>query len=551
MEEYDPSRRFSFPGKSKFITNISDSLQEIKERSLNKASIDITKYQGFKDSIEIKKTRLDSLVAKLEEAERLYNKLKSVKQNNLDELKGQVQGANDINSLVQKLNQLGISDTVLPKGYKTLFAIQTFSIGRSIADYSELSVRNISITGLQVEYNPRFYYALAVGKVDYRFRDYIVSNNSRSNQYVALARFGKGTRNGNHLFFTYYTGKRQFFNSSVITQPGSSIPEYKLAGMTIEGIYKINRNIFLVGEIAKSTTPYYSNDSLSMAKWMNSITNFNERSNEAYSIKLLSYFPKTQTRFSGNLRYTGANFQSFSTFTTGASQLRWATKVEQPFFKRKLTILSSVQQNDYYNPFIATNYKSSSLLASIQANLRIKKWPVISLGYFPSYQLTKTADDSYSESRYYTLSASAGYFYKLAAAQLSSFLFYNRFYNTANDSGFVYYNSKNILFNQNIQYNRITVAINASISLNNDYNINTIENTTQLDISKLISAGGGVKIIKHSLQASPYWGYSGNLTLRISKLGDIQLMMDKGFIPGLNRALTENKMGRLIYYKTF
>jgi hypothetical protein len=523
-------------------------LNKQTEQSLPDASVNINSY---KDSIEIQKKKLDSLIVELERIETLYKKLKSAGQLNLTELKKQIEGAKDVNVLTEKLRQLNIPDTVLPKGYKTLYSLQSLNIGRSVADYSELSVKNISITGLQTEYNPHYYYAVAIGKVDYRFRDYIIPDHFRSNQFIALARFGKGTRNGNHIFFTYYTGRRQFFNSSIALQPDGRIPEYNLAGMTIEGFCKINRNILVVGEIAKSTLPYYSLDSLQRKNWMNSVTKFNERSNEAYSVRLLSYFPKTLTRFSGNLHYTGANFQSFSTFTTGASQLRWVTKLEQPIFKKQLTIVSSLQKNDYNNPFVSTSYKSSSLLASFQANFRIKKWPVISLGYYPSYQLTKTGDNHYSESRYYTMTASAGYYYKIKEAQLSSYLVYSRFYNEADDSGFVYYNSKNLLLSQSVVFNRFSLMMNASLSTGTDYNIYTIENKGQFTISKFITAGGGMKMIKYSLLPVVQWGYSGSLTLKIPKLGDIQLMMDKGFIPGINRQLVENKMGRLTYYKTF
>ena len=427
IDEYNLNSAIGIRGKIKIPDAITDSIQKKKEDAIGKADIDLSKYHQFKDSIETKKGKLDSLIKELEIAESLYRKIKSATQLDADDLKKQVEGSTDINSLVGKLREAGIPDSVLPKGYKTLSAVQTFSIGRSTADYSELSVRNISISGIQVEYNPRYYYAVAAGKVNYRFQDYIVSNHTRSNQFLALARFGKGTRNGNHVFFTYYTGKRQYFNSAISSQPGYTIPEYKLAGITVEALYKISRNISVIGEIAKSTVPYQGGDSLMKARWMNSVTNFNDRSNEAYSIKAISFFPKTQTRLSGNVRYTGAHFQSFSTFTTGASQLRWAARLEQPFFKRKLTILSSVQQNDYYNPFVAINYKTSALLASFQANLRIKKWPIISLGYYPSYQLIKTGDDKFSESRYYTLSGSAGYFYKIQEVQLSSYLVYSRF----------------------------------------------------------------------------------------------------------------------------
>jgi hypothetical protein len=530
-----------------------DSLSDKNGRSavdteISKTNSEIAKYT---DSIEVRKQKLDSLLTDLEQFEKLYNSLRSAENFNLAELKKQIEGTKDIKSLTEKLHQLNIPDTVLPKGFKTLYSIQSLSIGRSIADYSELSVKNISITGIQVEYNPHNYYALAVGKVDYRFRDYIVPDNSRSNQYVALARFGKGTRNGNHIFFTYYTGRRQFFSSPIATQPNSRVPGYNLAGISVEGVYKLGRNISIIGEIAKSTIPYQSLDSVQRKEWMNSVTNFNNRSNEAYSVKVYSFFPKTSTRFNANLRYTGAYFQSFSTFTTGASQLRWMAKLEQPFFKKQLAVISSLQQNDYNNPFVMTAYKSSSLLASIQANVRVKKWPVMSLGYYPSYQLIKTGNDHYTESRYYVLSANAGYFYKVKNVQLNSNLVYSRFYNESRDSGFVYYNSKNILVSHSIFFTGWSTTLNASFSTSTDYNIYSVENNNQVTINKRIAIGGGVKMIRYSLLPSLQWGYNGNVTINIPSLGEIQFLIDKGFIPGTGRQLVENKIGRLTYYKTF
>lgn len=524
----------------------SDSLSRLTESdevSQNLASLT--------DSIESRKKIIDSLSAELDAAEKLYRKLKSEQDLNMAELRKAIDSITDVNEIVKRLKQLDITDSVLPKGYRLLSAVRSVSIGRSTADYSELSVRNISITGIQAEFNPRYYYAVAAGRVDYRFRDYIVPAHNRSRQYVALARFGKGTRDGNHIIFTYYTGKRQFFNSSTTTQPGSRIPEYGLAGITVEGLYRISRHIFFVGEIAKSTIPYYSLDSLQRKNRMRAVTSFNNRSNEAYAAKVQAYFPRTYTRFMANLRYTGANFQSFSTFTTGASQLRWKGRLEQPFFRKQLTIISSLEQNDYINPFVTTAYKTSAVMASIQANLRIKKWPVVSLGYYPSFQLVKTGDEQFSETRYYTLSGSIGYYYKVQNTGLSTYLLYSQFYNEASDSGFVYYNARNLLLSQHIMFDRLSLTINAALSTNTDYSIYTVEQNGQLTISKVVSAGAGVKLIRHSLTPGIQWGYSSNISLALPRLGELQLMIDKGFIPGMSRQLAENRMGRLTYYKTF
>lgn len=543
--------RYPRPAMRMFSNKFLDSLDLIKEKTGAYAGGKLPPLQLTTDTLAPKRVELDSVLAQLDRAEILYRNLKNGFETDMESLRKRVNGAKDMKVLSQKLREAGMPDTIFPKGYKVLSAIQSFGIGRGTADYSELSVKNISITGMQIEYNPRYYYAVAVGKVDYRYRDYIIPAQNRSRQYLALARFGKGTRNGNHIFFTYYTGKRQFFNSSTMTQTGGSIPEYSLAGFTIEGVYNITRNVSVIAEAAKSTVPYYSLDSLQKSNWLRSVTKFSDRKNEAYAAKLLAYLPKSGTRFTANIRYTGANFQSFSTFTSGASQLRWKGRVEQSFFKRQITFTSSVEQNDYINPFVNLAYRSSAIMASFQANLRFKKWPVISVGYYPSFQLVKTGDDQYSESRYYTLSGSAGYYYKMGKAQAGSAVVYSRFYNDVGDSGFVYYNSTNWLLTQNVNFAKCSFATNASVNRSSDYRIWSLENNIQLSISKVVSLGAGVKMIRHSLLATPDWGYSGNITIKVPRLGEVQVMTDKGFIPGMNRQLVENRMGRLIYYKTF
>ncbi|MFT3703009.1 MAG: hypothetical protein QM802_11600 [Agriterribacter sp.] len=542
---------------------VSDSIKEVLDDKLTKLSsgkVERTKskmdslsnrYNDYVDSLQSKRKIVDSLEQEVETLTGKYKKLKSASDKDFSDLQSQIEREKDVKQLSDKLQALHLPDSILPKGYKTIAGIQSLNIGRSIADYSELSVKNISITGVQGEYQSGYYYALAVGKVDYRFRDYIVRNHTKSNQYVALIRFGKGTRNGNHVYFTYYTGKRQFFNSAANTQNGNTVPGYNLAGITIEGVYKINQHISVIGEIAKSTIPYYSLDSLQKKQWMNSLGKFSSRSNEAYSLKLISYIPKTQTRFNGNISYVGANFQSFSTFTTSAAQLRWLAKLEQPFFKNKLTVISTIQKNNFSNPFVQTAYNSSSVLMSLQANLHVKRYPTVSIGYFPSYQLTKTGDEYYSESRYYTLMASAGHFYKLGGTQFSSYVVYSRFYNASSDSGFVYYNSKNWLLTQSANWNRFALVVNGSLSDGDGYNLRSIDNTLQISINKIISVGGGMKVVHYSLLSDPRWGYNGNMTLNIPFVGSIQLMFDKGFIPAINKQLADNKTGRLIYYKTF
>jgi hypothetical protein len=100
-------------------------------------------------------------------------------------------------------------------------------------------------------------------------------------------------------------------------------------------------------------------------------------------------------------------------------------------------------------------------------------------------------------------------------------------------------------------WNRFSLMLNGSISTGTDYNMYTIENSFQVTINKIVSAGAGGKMIQYSLIPQTQWGYNASLTLKIPKLGDIQLMADEGYLPGVNKQLIKYRMGRLTYFKNF
>jgi hypothetical protein len=126
------------------------------------------------------KKRLDSLGAELAVLNKRYQELKGLTNRNAGDEKKEIGQIASGTELKDKLKALHISDSSLPKGYQALYSIKSFGIGRTMLDYSELSAKNISINGLQIEYNPRSYMALAAGTVDYRFRDYTTQTPRRA-----------------------------------------------------------------------------------------------------------------------------------------------------------------------------------------------------------------------------------------------------------------------------------------------------------------------------------------------------------------------------------
>jgi hypothetical protein len=188
---------------------------------------------------------------------------------------------------------------------------------------------------------------------------------------------------------------------------------------------------------------------------------------------------------------------------------------------------------------------------SIQATLRLKKWPVLSVGYFPSSQITKISDSQFQENLFYTFMASASHMYKLDKISMIGMLMYTQFYNKGTDTSFIYFNTKNIMLSQSAFVGNLSFQTQLSAAMNTNYSLYTIDNRVEYKFNSWLSLGGGVKYNKQTVYDIDQWGYSGTATIRVPAIGEFRFMADKGFIPGNNRQLVENNSGRLTYLKTF
>lgn len=509
-------------------------------------------YKTLGTSIAEKKKRCDTLIQQIALLDQQYKEAKTRAGGSKDSLINIITHVKDPAVLASALHSMNLPDSVLPRGYKTLLALQSMGVGRSIVNYSELSVKNISINGIQAEYNPSYYCAFAAGTIDYRFRDFIINDQPRQKQYISVVRFGKGPKEGNHLIATYYTGRKQLYNYST-DSAGSTAPNpsrYNLMGVSLESRYQINNSTYVVAEVAKSSLPYY-NRQQNKQNLFASTFSFKDRSNEAYSIKLVSYIPASATRINAYYKHFGANFQSFSQFTTSSTQDAWYVRVEQPFFKKKLDVAASIRKNDFTNPYINQGFYNNTVFKSLQASIRFKKMPVISIGYYPSSQLTKLGNDQYVENLFYTLVGTASYFYRYHSVMMNSLVSYTQFYNKATDSSFVYFNTRNLLLGQGFFFQKFTLQFNISAAQNNAYNLYTADGSIQYKLRSWLTVGGGLKYNRQTVIDNRQLGYSANAKVKIRGFGDVEFLAQKGFIPGINKQLVENDIGRLIYYRTF
>ncbi|WP_217606412.1 hypothetical protein [Chitinophaga sp. GbtcB8] len=510
-----------------------------------------TALQKFTAERKTAAEQLDSLQKEFARFDKLYQQRKKQFGANNERLMDVLAQSRNNKELSDNLHTMNLPDTVLPRGYKTLLAIRSIGLGRTLVDYSELTAKDISILGVQAEYNPSYYVAFATGMVDYRFRNFIVNEN-RSRQYLNLIRVGTGMREGNNIILTWYTGKKQLYNFNTDTSGtgAQSAPDYNIMGISLEGKWQLNKHNYLVGEIAKSSLPYYAR-AAEKESAMGSVFQFGNRSNEAYSVKSFSFIPLTGTSINAMYKRMGANFQSFSLYTTGSAQSAWLLRIDQPFFRKQLTVSASIRQNDFTSLYQNVDYHTSTIFKSIQGTLRIRKWPVVSIGYSPSSQLMKLSDDHFTENLFYTLVGSLSHFFQYRGIMMNTVLSYTRFYNKQTDSSFVYFNSKNILLNHTVFLGRFTLSGSLSAATNQDYALYGADGNLQFKVTRWLETGGGLKYNKQTVYNLEQVGYTANARVNIPKIGEVALMGDKGFIPGANKQLVPNNTGRLTYTKIF
>lgn len=502
-------------------------------------------YNSLSKKADTLQKELSGLLISYREQEKIYNTRKHALTDILTRSK-------DNKELADNLRAMNLPDSVLPAGYKHLLAIRTVGIGRMLVDYSELTAKNISILGGQIEYNPGYYFAFATGKVDYRFRDFIFNEN-KSRQYLNLIRVGKGMRNGNNVILTYYTGRKQVYNFNTVpdTNAGTANLSQQIKGLSLEGRWQLNSNNYITGEIAKSSLPTYAVTPSEQHAALDGIFRLSDHSNEAYSLKIGSFLPQTGTRITGMYKMMGANFQSFSLYTTGSSQTGWSVNVDQPFFQQQLTISASIRKNYFVTSYQQTNFRSNTVFKSIRATMRVRKLPVITVGYFPSSQLTKMDDGNYTENLFYNLLGTASHSYHCRGLLMNTILTYTQFYNKQADSSFLYFNSKNLQLNHTIFANRLTITSGGAFATNPEYNLYSGDGNLQYRMASWLDVGAGVKYNYQTVYRLSQTGYSGNARVVIPKLGEIAIMAEKAFIPGMQKRLLPSNNGRLTYTKTF
>jgi hypothetical protein len=532
--------------ETKFLQN--KIITTAKEKAAARAKEYIPRDSGALKKYNSKKEELVKLEKDIKQSTIKLNLLKKSIQDSVNKIKKEISSLGSGPGLYAFMKKNGISKNELSGTQKLLLSVNQIGIGRTWVDYSELTVKNISLGGVNVEMNPKpYYFAFAAGKVNYRFRDFILKgNNKLPDQSLWLVRAGIGQKEKNNLIFTFYNGKKSVLN---YTPSNNAASIQRVLGVSAEARLALNKNNYIIAEIAKSSFQNAGSQA-SSAELLDKAFNWKIHNNEAYSIKLYSQYPQTDTKLTAFYKKTGENFQSFNLYPTNINQDAYMVRVNQYLFKRKIALDAAIRKNDFISPIAAPSFSSQTVFKSIQVSVRIKKYPFVSVGYYPSSQLSLSNNNVLIENQYNTLNAISSYSYQVKNIGMNTNAVYTKFYNTSSDTGFIYFNASNYTVNQSFFLTPFMVQAGVSMISQRELRLLTIEPLVSYQYKNSVTLSGSFKWIRLNGKDNFFGGTAG-LNVYFKKLGTLQLNYDKTYVPGINNILKPVDIGRASFYREF
>lgn len=532
------------------INQLKLELKEIisvKEKSFDYSLSDSLNLQRY-DSIRDRSNKLLSLIEKFEHRRNQYER-------SIDSLNEKLSSArtriNGYKSKAQRLSLLELTSELamnnkgdkypknaqLSRWLKLISGIQSFRLGRAPLDAGELTSRNMSLNGLQFSYNSWYILGVAIGSLDYRFRDVGLSPKAKNWAPYWSVKLGVGKLSDTYLAVSYFNGNKLLgsqFNQGT---------RMRISGAVLEGQTRISKYGFIKAELAQSSSPDFRPQQVSGQTKIGSIND----ANLATALRVNLNFHRTGTRVDALYRKSGSNFQSFSTWQVNTEQEQWYVKLDQSVWKNRLKLSGAVRKQDFSNPFFTQKFQSNTVFKTATASLRIPRWPSLLVGYIPVSQYALVGEQVV-EARFQTITAQVFHYYRIGKIMTSTQFLFNQNLNSA-QSAFVYNNVRSLFFNQTFLFKVFTSQFSVSDTRNAIYNLLVLDNRVNFPLLKnRLQIGAGVKLGRYNEKVYKVGG-SGNLSIQLRKGDQFQLQWDKSFLPTEANGLRYNDMASILFVK--
>ncbi|NCA84332.1 MAG: hypothetical protein EOM83_02020 [Clostridia bacterium] len=386
----------------------------------------ISAYENAKLKMEELQAKLKTTLEAVEKAKGLVEKAKSQTYDS---------------KAIRKNAEAKARETMLPGVSRLMSNFTTFEIGRCRPNYSELTLRGVPVSGVNIEFTPgKFYSAFTTGKTK---RPITPDSITRPvyEQNILFGKFGYGKKQSTHFYLSYLHAEDDI--NSLPSPPESDTTlvgarsNYVIGSELKLSFFK--RKFIIEGEGAMSMltrdtqAPEIDWSTTDVPDWASGLFEPNMSSSVDYAYNLKADLKLNKTNISGGVQMTGPGFVTLGNPYLVNDRLTYHGSIKQTFAKRQVSITAFYKQHT--DNLIEWKKNTSQTHAyGITTGFRFRKAPYLMVSYMPILQ--ETANDTLDLTNQITLiNITSGYNYKIGNCRsMTSFSFFYQDAKTGMDS---------------------------------------------------------------------------------------------------------------------
>lgn len=468
------------------ITKLTKGKEEVEQAKVKvseaKAKLDKVKdsYEKAKIKLVEAKAKIDDTMAKLEKAKAKVEEVKSL--------------IFDSGAAKRKAETLA-KKSVMGGFTRFLSNFTTLEIGKCRPNYSELTLKGIPVSGVNIEFTPgKLYMAFSTGKTLRPIKPTDSLVKPVYEQKILFGKLGFGKKQGTHFYLTYMQIEDQM-NSLPLPVEQDTTPLRPKSNHVIGSELKFvffEKKLTIEGEGAVSMltrdtqSPTIDVENSVVPSWISNFTKPNMSSSVDYAYKIKTRLNLKTTKITGGMSMIGPGFSTLGNPNLRNDRLSYQGRIDQSFAKRQLSV--SVFYRQHNDNLINWKTAKSTVVAyGVNVGFRFKKVPYLQVGYMPNFM--NTASDSIKlENSIYLITATSGYNYKIGELRSNtSFSFFYQNSETLMDT--VKNTSKNQTYTLNQQLTfKVPLSIAAGISYSKSEFSTQKRDIIMLTLSSTLSA---------------------------------------------------------------
>ncbi len=366
---------------------------------------------------------------------------------------------------------------------KFISYFQTLGIGTTYPSYTPLTLNGVAVTGLNVEFNPGWFYIALTGAKNQKPID-----NVSYRRDLYSGRIGYGKKDKSHVYLTglYANDKAGSIKVDTTNQLLTPNSNYLFG---IEGKLNLLKDKLTIE--AEAVGSMLTRDNRDADLENKSIPNFvknlfhpkiSSQIDYSYTVKTTFNNEKSNTKFTAGVKMIGPGFITLGNPTLRGDKLQIEGKIEQKFMNKQVSVSAFVKwfKDNLIKSKLST---TTTLIPGLTVNLRFKKVPYLILTYIPNFMSNDASDpNSKVDYKNHLLTATTGHNVSIGKMNLTSSLSYlfNQATSLDTASG---YTSNSLTLSEMLSF-QIPLSFSVSFNLSHSDYVN--------DYSRILSFDGNV-----------------------------------------------------------